>query len=235
MSERETAVVIGVGPGLGRALVELFAAEGMRVLAAARNPDKLGGALKLDNVETVACDATDQAAVTALFEKAGGAADLTVFNAGAFVPGGVLETEPEEFMRCWKVGCFAGFLAGQAAARGLIGRLEKGGPGGSILFTGATASLRGSARFHNLAVGKFGLRALAQSMARELGPAGIHVAHIIIDGQIRSERDGYRESERGADTVLHPDAIAQNYLQLHRQPRSAWTHELDLRPFSEKF
>ncbi|NNM00462.1 MAG: short-chain dehydrogenase, partial [Gammaproteobacteria bacterium] len=113
--------------------------------------------------------------------------------------------------------------------------LEKGGPGGSILFTGATASLRGSARFHNLAVGKFGLRALAQSMARELGPAGIHVAHIIIDGQIRSERDGYRESERGADTVLHPDAIAQNYLQLHRQPRSAWTHELDLRPFSEKF
>ena len=235
MSEQETAVVIGVGPGLGRAPVELLSGEGMRVLAAARNPDKLGDALALDGVVPVACDATDERSVEALFEQAGGAPDLTAFNAGAFVPGGVLETEADEFMRCWQVGCFAGFLAGRAAAHALVRRLESGGPGGSILFTGATASLRGGARFHNLAVGKFGLRALAQSMARELGPAGIHVAHVIIDGQIRAEREGYRESERGADAVLDPAAIARNYLQLHRQPRSTWTHELDLRPFVEKF
>ena len=116
MSEQETAVVIGVGPGLGRALVELFAGEGMRVLAAARNPDKLGTALALEGVEPVACDATDETAVEALFAQAGGAPDLTIFNAGAFVPGGVLETEADEFMRCWQVGCFAGFLAGRVAS-----------------------------------------------------------------------------------------------------------------------
>ncbi len=113
--------------------------------------------------------------------------------------------------------------------------LASNGAGGTIIFTGATASLRGGAGFHNLAVGKFGLRALAQCMARELGPRGIHVAHVVIDGQIRGERDGYREDERGVDAVLHPDAIAANYLALHRQPRNAWTQELDLRPWVEKF
>jgi NAD(P)-dependent dehydrogenase (short-subunit alcohol dehydrogenase family) len=145
---------------------------------------------------------------------------------------GILETPVEEFERCWRVGCLGGFLVGRAAARAMLARVEGGGPGGTLLFTGATASLRGSARFHNLAVGKFGLRALAQSMARELQPRGIHVAHVVIDGQIAGPGDN---QERSLAAMLDPDAIAESYYQLHRQPRSAWTLELDLRPWVEKF
>jgi len=147
----------------------------------------------------------------------------------------VLETQREEFERCWRVTCLGGFLVGRAAARLMLAREAGDGPRGTILFTGATASLRGGAMFHNLAVGKFGLRALAQSMARELQPKGIHVAHIVIDGQIAGERPGYRREERGADALLEPDAIAETYYQLHRQQRSAWTLELELRPWVEKF
>jgi NAD(P)-dependent dehydrogenase (short-subunit alcohol dehydrogenase family) len=142
----------------------------------------------------------------------------------------VVETDPADFERCWRIGCFAGFLVGKAAARAMLKQGQ-----GTILFTGATASLRGSAGFVNLAAPKFTLRALAQSMARELGPQGIHVAHVIIDGQIRSERYQHLLTERGADSLLEPDAIADAYLALHRQQRSAWTLELDLRPWVEKF
>ena len=142
----------------------------------------------------------------------------------------MLEITPEECERCWRIGCLGGFNVGQAAARGMV---EAGG--GTILFTGATAALRGSANFANLAVPKFGLRALAQSMARELGPKGVHVAHLIIDGQIAGERPGYRESERGEDHVLKPEAIAEAAWFLHSQQRSAWTQELDLRTYVEKW
>lgn len=158
---------------------------------------------------------------------------LAVFNAGAFVRKGVLDTTLEEFERCWRVGCLGGFLVGREAARAMLGRSTA--HKGTIIFTGATASLRGGAQFHNLAVGKFGLRALAQSMGRELQPQGIHVAHVVIDGQIRGERPGSSAAERGKDAVLDPDAIAETYYQIHRQPRSAWSHELDLRPYVEKF
>jgi NAD(P)-dependent dehydrogenase (short-subunit alcohol dehydrogenase family) len=153
-----------------------------------------------------------------------------VFNAGVFEPGSILSIAPGDFERCWRVGCLGGFLVGQAAAKRMA---AKGA--GTILFTGATASLRGSAGFANLAVPKFGLRAVAQSMARELGPRGIHVAHIIIDGQILSERNRSFEDERGPDSLLRPEAIAENYWNVLQQSRSAWTHELDLRPWSEKF
>src|SRR5262249_10236641 len=139
----------------------------------------------------------------------------------------------DEFERCWRVGCFGGFLVGREAARVMLGRA--GAHKGTIIFTGATASLRGGALFHNLAVGKFGLRALAQSMAREFQPQGIHVAHVVIDGQIAAERPGYRVTERGLDGVLDPAAIAETYYQLYRQPRSAWSLEVDLRPSAEKF
>ena len=229
----QTAVVVGVGPGLGAALVRTFAKEGYTVVAAARSAMTLPD-LQIDDgrVVPIDCDATQPADVERAFERAAslGQLEVAVFNAGAFVRGSVLDTDPTEFERCWRVGCFAGFVVGQAAARRMIGR-----GAGTILFTGATASLRGGAGFVNLASPKFGLRAVAQSMARELGPKGIHVAHIVIDGQIHSERYAHLLGERGPDSLLEPDAIAEAYLALHRQHRSAWTHEIDLRPWSEKF
>jgi NAD(P)-dependent dehydrogenase (short-subunit alcohol dehydrogenase family) len=230
----KSAVVVGVGPDLGAALVRAFANEGYTVFAAARSASTL--ALFDDQskgrVVPIDCDATMEADVEHVFESAAkvGVPEVAVFNAGAFVRGSILETSAEEFERCWRVGCFAGFLVGQAAARRMIANGR-----GTILFTGATASLRGGAGFVNLASPKFGLRAVAQSMARELGPKGIHVAHVIIDGQIHSERYAHLASERGPDSLLEPDAIAAQYVALHRQHRSAWTQELDLRPWSEKF
>ena len=227
-----TAVVVGVGPGLGAALVRTFADEGYTVVAAARSASALPDLDDSGRVVAVDCDATEKVDVERVFERAAalGPTEVAIFNAGAFVRGSILETDPAEFERCWRVGCLAGFLVGQAAARRMV---ERGA--GTILFTGATASLRGGSGFVNLASPKFGLRAVAQSMARELGPKNIHVAHVIIDGQIRSERYAHLENERGPDSLLEPDAIAAQYVALHRQHRSAWTQELDLRPWSEKF
>jgi len=207
----------------------------MAVAAARRRPDKLAPLMAELNGRgrAYACDVTDEGDVGALFERVGsdlGEPDVVVFNAGAFVRKGILETESAEFERCWRVGCLGGFHVGRAAAKAMAGRGR-----GTILFTGATASLRGGAGFHNLAVPKFGLRALAQSMARELGPRGVHVAHVIIDGHILSERYADLARERPEDGLLAPDAIAANYLMLHRQPPSAWTLELDLRPWVEAF
>jgi NAD(P)-dependent dehydrogenase (short-subunit alcohol dehydrogenase family) len=236
MSEQQVAVIVGVGSGLGFALVKRFAKAGMAMAMAARNRQKLEQLLEKEPIEgarAYACDATDQAAVDRLFTEVDrdlGPPEVVVFNAGAFQPGGILEIDPAEFERCWRIGCLGGLLVGQAAARRMVANGR-----GTILFTGATAALRGSARFANLAVPKFGLRALAQAMARELGPQGIHVGQVIIDGQIRSERYAHLEAERGPDSLLEPDAIAEMYYQLHAQPRSAWTLELDLRPWSEKF
>jgi NAD(P)-dependent dehydrogenase (short-subunit alcohol dehydrogenase family) len=216
--------------------VKRFAKAGMAMAMAARNREKLEQLLEKEPIEgarAYACDATDQAAVHRLFTEVDrdlGPPEVVVFNAGAFQPGGILEIDPAEFERCWRIGCLGGLLVGQAAARRMVANGR-----GTILFTGATAALRGSARFANLAVPKFGLRALAQAMARELGPQGIHVGQVIIDGQIRSERYAHLEAERGPDSLLEPDAIAEMYYQLHAQPRSAWTLELDLRPWSEKF
>jgi len=236
MTSPATAIVIGVGPGLGLALVRLFAKSGMKVAMAARGGERLEALRPSeygDMVRAYPCDGTDPESVEALFTKVAselGDPGLVVYNAGAYKPGGVLEITPEDFERCWKVGCLGGFLVGQAAARRMVTRKQ-----GTIIFTGATAALRGGKGFANLAVPKFGLRALAQSMARELGPEGIHVAHVVIDGMIESERHGHLLEERGPDSLLKPDDIAEAYLQLHQQPRSAWTQELDLRPWVEKF
>jgi NAD(P)-dependent dehydrogenase (short-subunit alcohol dehydrogenase family) len=228
------AVVVGVGPGLGLALVERFAREGFQVAAAARRRDAVAALVEdKPGVRAYGCDAGDPKAVSALFEDATrdlGAPDVVIYNASGFARGGIAELEPAEFERAWRVGCFGGFLVGQAAARALV---AKGA--GTILFTGATASLRGSANFAGFAVAKFGLRALAQSMARELGPKNIHVAHVIVDGQIESERYRALGAERGPDALLAPAAIADAYWHLHSQQRSAWTQELDLRPWVEKF
>jgi NAD(P)-dependent dehydrogenase (short-subunit alcohol dehydrogenase family) len=228
----QLAVVAGAGPGLGRALAERFARGGMRVALLARDPKKLAAVAASAGPQAlpIACDLTDPQAVAAAFdriEREAGAPHCVVFNAGAYRPGGVLEIEPEDFLACWKAGCFAGLLVGQQAGRRMVQRGS-----GSMLFTGATASLRGGARFANLAAPKFGLRALAQSMARELGPRGVHVAHVIIDGQIAPGRG---DAPAQPDARLEPAAIAESYWQLHQQPRSAWTLELDLRPWVERF
>lgn len=230
---KDVALIVGVGPGLGAALARRFAAGGLAVAAAAREGRKLEGLAREIGGRAYGCDAADEASVERLFEEVTrdlGAPSLAIYNAGAYAPGGILEIQPADFERCWRVGCLGGFFVGQRAARAMVAAGR-----GTILFTGATASVRGGARFANLAVGKFGLRALAQSMARELGPKGVHVAHVIIDGQIRSERYRNLEKERPEDGLLDPAAIAEAYWQLHTQPRSAWTLELDLRPWVEKF
>ena len=230
---KPVAVVVGAGPGLGSALARRFAAAGMAVAVARRREAELKGLAEETGGRAYACDARDRNSVEALFDSVDhdlGTPALVAYNAGAYQRGGILEISAEDFERCWRIGCLGGFHVGQAAARRMVPAGQ-----GTILFTGATASLRGSAGFMNLAMPKFGLRAVAQSMARELGPQGVHVAHVIIDGQIAGERPGYRPEERGEDAVLAPLAIAEAYWQLHMQPRSAWTHELDLRPWVEKF
>jgi NAD(P)-dependent dehydrogenase (short-subunit alcohol dehydrogenase family) len=200
----------------------------------ARSRDRLAAmaANAPDHLVAMPCDVTDPAQVNVAFDETEqhlGPLVCAVFNAGAFRPGSILDTAPNDFEHCWRVGAFAGFLVGQAAARRMVARGS-----GTILFTGATASLRGSANFANLASPKFALRALAQSMARELGPRGIHVAHVIIDGQIGGTKEG-DDSGRLPDSRLAPDAIAEAYLDLHHQHRSAWSQEIDVRPWVERF
>jgi len=227
MSFREHAIIIGVGPGLGAALVERCAREGLAVTAGARNTTRLRALLDqrgLQDAAALECDVTDQASVDDLFAAAiakHGAPALVVFNASGFGRGSILELTAAQVEAAWRVGCLGGFHVAAAASRAMAPRGS-----GSIIFTGATASLRGSANFAPFAVAKFGLRALAQSLARELGPKGIHVAHTIIDGQIGDDPN---------DGRLRPAEIADAYWHLHRQSRSAWTQELDLRPWTEKF
>lgn len=236
MAVRETAIVFGVGPGLGWALAKRLASETMQVAAVARDEAKLKALIASESggdIRPYAADVSSSDDVLRVFERVDhdlGEPDLAVFNAGAFQKANVLDIDPADFERCWRIGCLGGLLVGQAAARRMVRRGH-----GTIILTGATAALRGSAGFANLAVPKFGLRALAQSMARELGPQGVHIGFVNIDGQIDSERYRHLTDERGADSLLAPDAIAELYLQLHRQPRSAWTHEMDVRPWSEKF
>ncbi|MGE5814085.1 MAG: SDR family NAD(P)-dependent oxidoreductase [Acidobacteriota bacterium] len=234
MSVEGSVLIAGVGPGLGIALATRFAGEGYRVAMLARSRDRLDAlaAQAPDGLVAMPCDVTDPAAVSAAFEETEqrlGPLACAVFNAGAFRPGSILDIAPNDFEHCWRVGAFAGFLIGQAAARRMVARGS-----GTILFTGATASLRGGANFANLASPKFALRALAQSMARELGPRGIHVAHVIIDGQI-GEGPTAGADGRPPDSRLAPDAIAGAYVDLHRQHRSAWSQEIDLRPWVERF
>jgi len=230
--ERETALIVGAGSGLSASLARLFAHEGMAVALAARNPDKLSALAAETGAIALACDASDAAQVERLFSSVDaqlGAPSLVVYNAGRRVRGLVEALDPAEVQRAWLVGCFGGFLVAQQAVR----RMMKAGRG-TILFTGATASVKGFAQSAGFAMGKFALRGLAQSLARELSPKGIHVAHIVIDGGIASSYAKSAE-ESASDRFLDPDAIAREYLHLHRQHRSAWTWELELRPHTENF
>ncbi len=232
------AAVLGAGPGLGAAVARRFAREGFAVALMARKEESVAGVR--EEIEGnggaalyASADATDPASVEVAFGQVRdkiGDPEVFVYNAGAFQMGGVLEVDSRRFDECFKANCAGAFYAAQQVLPAMI---ESGR--GTILFTGATASLRGSARFSALAVGKFGLRALAQSMAREFGPQGIHVAHVIIDGQINTPRMREMSPDREYHTMLSPDAIAETYWQLHTQDRTAWTLELDLRPSVESF
>jgi len=228
------AVVVGAGPGLGAAVARRARREGLAVVISSRSAERLQPLAKELGATAIACDATKEADVEGLFSAVSaeyGTPQLVVYNAGAFIAKSILDLTARDFEEGWRAGCFGGFLVGRAAAR-----LMTPAGQGTILMTGATASLRGAANFAGFAVGKFGLRALAQSMARELAPKGVHVAHVIVDGMIEAEhRAGRKRGENPPDALLDPNAIAESYWQLHRQPRSAWTHELDLRPWSEKF
>ena len=241
---KPVCVVIGAGEGVGQAVARAFAADGHPVCVTrrARNLAQLDALI--DGIRSAGgqahafgVDARSEQETVALFdriEREIGPIGVVVFNIGANVQFGIRETTARVFTKVWEMACFAGFLAGREAARVMVPR-----GAGTILFTGATASVRGREGFAAFAAAKHGLRALAQSMAREFGPQGVHVAHVICDGSI----DGVFIRERVGDTtdllrddaILKPDDIAQAYLWLHRQPRSAWSHEIDLRPWREQW
>lgn len=228
----EIALVVGTGSGLSASLARLFAKNGMKVALASRKPQKLEALAKETGARAYACDASSRSEVPALFKSVTedlGAPDLVVYNPSYRTRGPLIELDPVEVEKALMVTCYGGFLVGQAAARQM---LERGH--GSILFTGASASVKGYAQSAPFAMGKFGLRGLAQSMARELQPKNIHVAHFVIDGGIRQQNDP-RSAQRGNDGMLEPDAIAETYLHIHRQHRSAWTWEVELRPWVETF
>jgi len=232
MGRGETALIVGAGSGLSAALARALAGEGVRVALAARNPGKLDALARETGALGLACDAVDRTQVEAAFaavEKKWSAPDLVVFNAGYRARGPIVELDPSEVRRTLEVSAFGGFLVGQAAAKRMI---PKGA--GAIFFTGASASVKGYAESAPFAMGKFALRGLAQSMARELAPKGVHVAHFVIDGGI-ARADDPRAAERGPDGLLAPDAIARTYLHVWRQHRSAWTWEVELRPWVERF
>jgi NAD(P)-dependent dehydrogenase (short-subunit alcohol dehydrogenase family) len=227
----ETALIVGAGSGLSASLARLLAREGMHVALAARNADKLDDLCKQTGAQAFACDAADPTQVVGLFEEVEhrvGVPDVVVFNASGRTRGPFIELDPNEVERALIVSAFAGFLVGQQAARRMVPNGH-----GAILFTGASASVKGYAQSASFAMGKFALRGLAQSMARELGPLGIHVGHFVIDGVIRNP--GRIEPAEKPDSMLDPDSIAESYLHMLRQPRNAWTWEVELRPWVEKF
>jgi len=227
---REVALIVGAGSGLSASLARLCAKEGMAVAVAARDAAKLAPLAAETGAKAYACDAGEAAQVERLFGDVVrdlGEPDLVVFNASGRVRGPIADLDPEAVRRAIHVSCFAGFLVGQQAARRMLPRGS-----GSIQFTGASASVKGYVNSASFAMGKFGLRGLAQSMARELAPRNIHVAHFVIDGGIAASA---RPSDGPPDRWLDPDAIARTYLNVHRQHRSAWTWEIELRPWVENF
>jgi NAD(P)-dependent dehydrogenase (short-subunit alcohol dehydrogenase family) len=230
-TDYKTALIVGVGSGLSASLARLFAKDGMKMALAARHPDNLKALAKETGAKVFACDSTKRAEVVKLFfdvEAALGSPDVVVYNASYRTRGPFVELDPDEVAKSIAVSAFGGFLVAQEAAKRMLPQHH-----GAILFTGASASVKGYAQSAPFAMGKFALRGLAQSMARELQPQGIHICHIVVDGGIRSERRP--DPPDKPDSMLDPDAIAQSYLHLLQQPRSAWAWELELRPWVERF
>ena len=242
MPDAKVALVIGAGDATGGAIARRFAREGFTACVTRRNADKLAPLVaRIENeggtARAFGSDARKEEEMVALIdtiEREVGAIEVAAFNIGANVRFPIRDTTARVYFKVWEMACFAGFLMGREVAKAMVPRGR-----GTILFTGATASMRGSVGFSAFAGAKHALRALAQSMARELGPQGIHVAHVVIDGAIDTEfiRSNFPERYglKERDGILSPDAIAEAYWQLHLQHRSAWTHEMDLRPWLETF
>jgi NAD(P)-dependent dehydrogenase (short-subunit alcohol dehydrogenase family) len=232
----KNALIVGAGSGNSAAFARALAADGYRVVLAARNISKLESLCAQIDAQAVTCDATSVEAVADLFksvEKSVGKADVVLYNASAYTAGSITDLDPGLVLDSLMQTAYGAFLVAQQAT---IAMKQLGG--GTLFFTGATASIKGFPKFAPFAMGKFALRGLAQSLARELGPANIHVAHFIIDGGIAAP--GRDINETGADSnaddaELEPDAIAHTYMAVLKQHRSAWTHEIDLRPWVEKF
>lgn len=241
-SRPPVAMIIGAGDATGSAIARRFARDGITVVVTRRQKEALAPLVERIEAEGgrahgFGCDARDEDAMVDLFNQVDttiGEISVVVFNIGANVRYGITETTARVYRKVWEMAAFAGFLAGREAARVMQPRQR-----GTILFTGATASLRGSAGFSAFSGAKFALRALAQSMARELGPQGIHVAHVVIDGAIDTAfiRDNFPERYvlKAQGGILDPEHIADQFWYLHQQPRDCWTHELDLRPWIETF
>jgi NAD(P)-dependent dehydrogenase (short-subunit alcohol dehydrogenase family) len=237
----KSAVIAGVGAarGLGAAIARRFAREGFRLTVVGRNGDKLAASVKDmreggASVDDVVGDVTDQTLIERVVAQAEERAPIeaAIFNAGGNWPTPLLEIDAKRFEEFWRVNALAGLFFAQAAIRAMLARAR-----GTLIFTGASASLRGRTNFVGFASAKAALRAVAQSAAREFGPKGIHVAHVVVDGAIDGERVNkllpQLKEQRGPDGLLDPDAIAENYWTLHAQQRSAWTHEIDVRPWVE--
>lgn len=232
MAEQERALIVGAGAGLSAALARRCAKEGMSVVLAARDTSKLAGLVRETGATAIACDATSAADVEKLFaaiDAGGNRLDLVVYNPSGRARGPIVDLDPAAVEQAIRVTAYGGFLVAQQAAR----RMIKQGHG-TILFTGASASVKGYKNSSSFAMGKFALRGLAQSLARELQPQNIHVGHFVIDGGIAKEGDP-RANQVGPDGLLDPNAIADAYWTLHRQQRSAWTWEVELRPWIENF
>lgn len=227
----ETALIVGAGEGISASLTRLLAKHGLRVALAARNTTKLAALCEETGAKTFACDATNPAEVAKLFvdvEQQIGQLDVAVYNASLRTRGAFVELKPEDVAQSIAVSAFGGFLVAQQALQRILPRQH-----GAILFTGASASNKGFAQSAPFAMGKFALRGMAQSLAREFAPQGIHVAHFVIDGGIRSAVRPVPADR--PDSLLDPDAIALNYWNVLQQPRSAWSSELEVRPWVEKF
>jgi NAD(P)-dependent dehydrogenase (short-subunit alcohol dehydrogenase family) len=231
MVQYRSALIVGVGTGLSSSLARLFVKEGLHVALASRSPAKLDEFIKATGCKAFNCDAARRDEVDRLFadlDTAKLTPDVVVYNASYRTRGPFTELDPGEVAKAMEITAYGAFLVAQAAAKRMLPQSH-----GAIFFTGASASIKGYAQSVPFAMGKFALRGLAQSMARELHPLGIHVAHFVIDGGIRSARRP--EPADQPDSLLDPDAIAASYLQVLRQPRSAWTQELELRPWVERF
>jgi NAD(P)-dependent dehydrogenase (short-subunit alcohol dehydrogenase family) len=229
----KTALIVGAGSGISAAFARALHGDGYKVALAARDTDKLAALAKEVDASLAPLDAVKPEAVAALFtllDRSFGRFDVVLFNASFRTRGALLDLVPDDVAKALTVSAFAGFLVGQEAARRMVKQGE-----GAIFFTGASASVKGYAQSAPFAMGKFALRGLAQSMARELGPKGIHVAHFVIDGGVRNAERDRPGDAASPDSLLDPDAIAQTYMATLKQPRSAWSLEVELRPWVEKF